>query len=177
MKIDNSLKFGLSPTIQIANNITAFAALFPLKKDDPDAHAKAIAGQIGSKEFADALNNMALIHLCYCTRVGRDHFVWQTNFDGDLVAYFEVFKELEGPVRQLLNHMDGAPGPEDEFTEILDYFGKHQVETFGYYCAYPELTVNQIHRDADWRNKVMDFQKSLARPTNGIAVGQTVSGM
>ena len=177
MEINGSLKYGLSPTIQVADNITAFAALFPLKKDDPDRHAKAIADLIGSKEFADAVNEMSLIHLFCCTRVGRDHFVWQTNFDGDLVAYFEVFYELEAPLRQLLDHMEGAPGPEDDFSKVLEYFGKHQVEVFGYYCAYPELTVNQIHRDADWRTKVLDMQKSLAQPATDIAVGQTVSGM
>ena len=61
MKIDNSLTFGLSPTIQVANNIAASAALFPLKSDDADGHAKATADHIGGKDFADALDERSLI--------------------------------------------------------------------------------------------------------------------
>ena len=33
-----------------------------------------------------------------------------------------------------------------------------------------------IRRDADGRNKMVDVQKSLARPAGGVAVSQTMSG-
>lgn len=80
-------------------------------------------------------------------------------------------------MRQLMTYFEGAPEPDEDFSRVIEFFAKHQVETFGYYCAYPELTVNQIRRDADWRKKVLDMQKSLARPATDVAMGQTVSGI
>lgn len=176
MTTNGTLKYGLSPTVRLAGNISAFAALFPLKKDDPDGHAKAIAELIGTQEFGDAVSEMALIHIFSISRVGPDHVLFQTNFDSDVVAYFEAFKDLDGPLREILGHFEGAPGPEAEFTALLEFLASFQVDVIAYFCAYPELTVNQIRRDADWRGKVIDMQKSLAQPAGKVAWGQTASG-
>ena len=52
------LKYGLHPTVRLANNITPFAAVFTLKPDDPDGHAKAIAGMIGEKDLEQPLRKI-----------------------------------------------------------------------------------------------------------------------
>lgn len=174
METNGTLKYGLSPTVTLANNLTAFTGCYPLKKDDPDAREKAIAGLIGTEAFAEAVNEMGLIHVFSLSRVG-DSMVFQTNFDGDLVAYFEEFKGLEGPLREIFEHLDGCPGRDAPFTALLEFLAAGQVNVFAYYCAYPELTVAQIRRDADWRGKALDFQKSLARPAGKVICGQSAS--
>lgn len=177
MSTNGTLKYGLSPTVRLADNIAPFSALFTLKQDDPDGHAKALADIIGTEEFADAVSEMALIHLFSFSRVNRDQVLFQTNFDSDIVAYFEAFKDLEEALREILEHFEGAPGQDAEFTQLLEYIAANQIEVFAYFCAYPELTVNQIRRDADWRMKVIEMQKSLARPSGKVAWGQTASGL
>lgn len=177
MATNGTLKYGLSPTVRLADNIAPFAALFTLGKDDPDAHAKAVSEMIGTQEFADAVSDMALIHVFSFSRVNREQVLFQTNFDADVVAYFEAFKDLEEPLREILAHFDGAPGEGSTFTSLLEFIAAHQVEVIAYFCAYPELTVNQIRRDADWRTKVVELQKSLAKPSEKVAWGQTVSAL
>ena len=44
MSTNGTLKYGLRPTVRLAQNISPFAAVFTLKQDDPDGHAKTIAG-------------------------------------------------------------------------------------------------------------------------------------
>ncbi|MCG8357587.1 MAG: hypothetical protein MI920_18645 [Kiloniellales bacterium] len=175
MSTNGTLKYGLRPTVRLANNISPFAALFTLKQDDPDGHAKAIADLVGTPEFGEAVSEMALIHVFSMSRVGRDKMFFQTNFDADVVAYFEAFKDLDGPLREILKHFEGAPGADADFTSLLEYIAAQQVDVVAYFCAYPELTVNQIRRDADWRKKVIELQKSLAQPAGKVAWGQTVS--
>ena len=177
MSTNGTLKYGLRPTVRLAQNISPFAAVFTLKQDDPDGHAKTIAGMIGEPEFAEAVSEMALIHLFSFSRISRDQILFQTNFDSDVVAYFEAFKDLEAPLREILSHFEGAPGAEAEFTDLLEYIAAQQVEVIAYFCAYPELTVNQIRRDADWRSKVIEMQKSLAQPAGKVAWGQSVSAL
>lgn len=177
MSTNGTLKYGLSPTVRLADNIAPFSAVFTLKQDDPDGHAKALAELIGTEEFADTVSEMALIHLFSMTRTDRDHVVFQTNFDSDVVAYFEAFKDLEGPLREILSHFEGSPNADATFTELLEFIASSQVEVIAYFCAYPELTVNQIRRDADWRMKVVDLQKSLAHPAEKVAWGQAVSSL
>ena len=111
------------------------------------------------------------------TRVGPDKMLFQTNFDSDVVAYFEAFKDLDGPLREILAHFEGAPGPDADFTALLEFIASQQADVVAYFCAYPELTVNQIRRDADWRKKVIDLQKSLAQPASKVAWGQSVSAI
>lgn len=172
-----SLKYGLRPTVTVAGNATPFAAVFTLKADDPDRHAKAVAELTGSAEFGDAVSNMAVIHIFSMSRVARDKILFQTNFDGDVVAYFEGFKDLEGPLRAVLAHFENAPAESAEFTKLLEFIASAQVEVISYYHAYPELTVNQVRRDADWRMKLVELQKSLARPAGKVAWGQAARGI
>lgn len=177
MSGNGTLKYGLRPTVRLADNISPFAALFTLKQDDPDGHARAIAEMVGSEEFGEAVSEMALIHVFSLSRIGRDQIFFQTNFDSDVVAYFEAFKDLDTALREILAHFDGAPAADAEFTSLLEFIAAHQVDVIGYFCAYPELTVNQIRRDADWRGKVVEMQKSLAQPAGKVAWGQSASGM
>ena len=171
-----TLKYGLRPTVKLAGNIAPFAGIYALKKDDLEGHAKAIAELVGAKEIGDAISECELIHVFSISRV-RDQIFLQTNFDGDLIAYFEAHQTLEEAVREILSHLDGAPEPGAEFTKLLEFLAAGQVDVIAYYCAYPELTVSQIRRDADWRIKVVELQKSLAYPTDRVAWGQTVSGL
>ena len=177
MSTNGPLKYGLRPTVRLADNVTPFAALFTLRSDDPDGCAKGLADLIGTQEFGDAVSEMALIHIFSFTRIGRDKVLFQTNFDADVVAYFEAFKDLEAPLREVLTFLEGAPGPDASFTDLLEFIAAHQADVIAYYCGYPELTVNQIRRDADWRTKVVDLQKSLARPAEKAAWGQAVSAL
>ncbi|MEM6354104.1 MAG: hypothetical protein AAF844_00265 [Pseudomonadota bacterium] len=171
------LKYGLRPTVRLADNVTPFAALFDLKKDDSEGAAKAVCQLIGTKEFGDAVSEMALIHIFSLTRIGTSQMLFQTNFDTDVVSYFEAFKDLETPVRAVLTHFEGAPGSDAEFTAVLEFFASRQVEVAAYYCAYPTLTVNQIRRDADWREKMIDLQKSLVQPAGKSVWGQVASSL
>ena len=177
MSDNGTLKYGLRPTVRLADNVTPFSALFTLKQGDPDSHAKAIAEMIGSSEFGEAISEMALIHIFSFSRINRDQLLFQTNFDADVVAYFEAFKDLEKPLREILAHFEGAPDPNAEFTSLLEFIAKCQVDVIAYFCAYPELTVNQIRRDTDWRMKMIELQKSLAKPSGKVAWGQTVSAL
>lgn len=171
------LKYGLKPTVRLANNVTPFHAIFTLKQDNPDDHAKAICDLIGTKEFGDAISEMALIHIFSFTRISSQQILFSTNFDADVVTYFEAFKDLNDPLRAVLAHFDGAPSADDNFTTVLEFIASHQVDVIAYYCAYPELTVNQIRRDADWRAKVIEMQKSLAQPAGKTVWGQSVSAL
>ena len=139
--------------------------------------AFAIAELIGSDDFGEAVSEMAMIHIFSLSRMDHDHLFFQTNFDGDVVAYFEGFKPLEAPLREVLSHFEGAPAADAEFTDLLEFIAAGQVEVIGYFCGYPELTVNQIRRDADWRSKLIDMQKSLAQPAGKVAWGQSASGL
>ena len=177
MSTNGPLKYGLRPTVQLCGNISPFAAIFTLKQDDPDGHARAIADLVGSEEFGEAVSEMAMIHIFSLSRIDRDRLLFQTNFDGDVVAYFEGFKPLETPLREVLSHFEGAPAADAEFTGLLEFIAAGQVEVVGYFCGYPELTVNQIRRDADWRRKVIDMQKALAQPAGKVAWGQSASGL
>ena len=172
-----TLKYGLRPTVSLAGNLSPFSAIYTLKRDDPDGHARAIAQIIGTKEFAEAVSEMAVIHVFSFSRISHDEVLFQTNFDGDLVAYFEGFKSLDAPLREVLAHFEGAPGADADFTRLLAFIAAGQVDVIAYFSGYPELTVNQIRRDADWRMKVMEFQKSLARPAGKVAWGGTVSAL
>ena len=177
MSTNGPLKYGLRPTVQLCGNISPFAAIFTLKQDDPDGHARAIADLVGSEEFGEAVSEMAMIHIFSLSRIDHDHLFFQTNFDGDVVAYFEGFKPLETPLREVLSHFEGAPAADAEFTGLLEFIAAGQVEVVGYFCGYPELTVNQIRRDADWRRKLIDMQKALAQPAGKVAWGQSASGL
>jgi len=177
MSTNGTLKYGLSQTVRLADNIAPFSALFTFKRDDPDSHAKAVADIIGDPAFAEQVSEMALIHMFSFSRINREQTLFQTNFDADVVAYFEAFKDLEEGLREILSHFEGAPEPDDEFTQLLEFIAAQQVEVFAYFCGYPELTVNQIRRDADWRMKVMEMQKSLAKPAERVAWGQTISAL
>ena len=171
------LKYGLRETIRLAENVTPFSALLPLKQDDPDGHARAIAELTSSAEFAEKVNEMAMIHIFSITRISRDQLLFQTNFDADVVTYFEGFKDLEAPLRALIEHFEGSPSSDSDFTGLIEYMASRQVDVIQYYCAYPELTVNQIRRDADWRMKFMDYQKSLAKPPSKAVWGQATSSL
>lgn len=173
----STLKYGLRPTVTLADNATPFAAVVKLKSDDPDAHAHAIAKLTGSKEFAEAVSDMAVIHIVGFYRIDRDHLLFQTNFDGDVVSYFEGFKTLEKPLRAVLAHIEDAPYESSDFTSLLEWLAARQVDVVSYFNAYPELTVNQIRRDADWRLKLTELQKSLARPAGKVAWGQAAAGL
>ncbi len=172
-----TLKYGLRPTVSIAGNATPFAAIYTLKQDDPDGHARALAQIIGTKEFGEAIAEMAVIHIFSFSRISHQEVLFQTNFDGDVVAYFEGFKTLEAPLREVLAHFEGAPGADADFTNLLEFVAAGQVDVIAYFSGYPELTVNQIRRDADWRMKIMEFQKSLARPAGKVAWGATASAL
>lgn len=178
MGMNGTLKYGLSPVVILADNIRNFAGCYPLKKDDPDGHEQAISELMGTEELAEAVDEMGLIHLFSLSRAG-DSMFFQTNFDGDVVAYFEAFESLGGTLRELMSHLEGCPSADAPFTELLEFLAAGQVNVFTYYCSYPELTVAQIRRDADWRGKAMEFQKSLARPADkpvvcGQALGHPV---
>ena len=177
MSSNGTLKYGLRPTVSLAGNTTPFAAVFTLKQDDPEAHAQAIAALIGEEEFGEAVSEMAMIHVFSMSRISADKILFQTNFDGDVVAYFEGFKPLDKPLREILAHFEGAPGADAEFTTLLEFIAAAQVDVIAYFSGYPELTVNQIRRDADWRMKLVEFQKSLARPADKVAWGQSASGL
>lgn len=171
------LKYGLRDTVRLAENITPFAALITLKQDDPDSHAKALADLTGSVEFAEKVNEMAVIHIFCLTRISHDQILFQTNFDADVVTYFEGFKDLEAELRALISHFEGAPGSDSDFTGLIEFMAAQQVDVIQYYCAYPELTVNQIRRDADWRQKVIELQRDLAKPPGKAVWGQAVSAL
>ena len=171
------LKYGLSPTVRLADNVTPFSAVFTLKQDDPDGHARELARLIGTADFGAAVSEMALIHIFSFSRINRDQVLFQTNFDSDVVTYFEAFKDLETPLREVLAHLANGPGADADFTTLLEFIAAHQVEVIAYFSAYPELTVNQIRRDADWRQKVVELQMSLARPAEMGHQGQSISSL
>ncbi|MDJ0707472.1 MAG: hypothetical protein QNJ46_29715 [Leptolyngbyaceae cyanobacterium MO_188.B28] len=171
------LKYGLRETVRLADNVTPFAALLTLKQDDPDGHAKALAEITGSAEFAEKVNEMAMIHIFCLTRINRDQILFQTNFDADVVTYFEGFKDLEAELRAVIGHFEGSPSPDSDFTGLIEFMAAHQADVIQYYCAYPELTVNQIRRDADWRMKVIELQRNLAKPPGKVVWGQATSAL
>ncbi len=172
------LKYGLRDTVRLAENTTPFAALLPLKQDDPDGHAKALAELTGSEAFAEKVNEMAVIHIFSMTRINRDQILFQTNFDSDVVTYFEGFKDLEDALRAVIAHLEGGPSPDSsDFTSLIEFIAANQVDVIQYYCAYPELTVNQIRRDADWRMKLIGLQRDLAKPAGKAVWGQAKSAI
>ena len=172
MDQNGTLKYGLHKTPVLGNNLTSYNAVLTLKQDAPEEHAQALIDILSSPEVADAFQEFKMIHIIGFYRIGRDKIFVQSNFDGgDIVSYWEIIVNAHPDlVRNTLMHFEGYPGPDADVTSICEFLAAGQVgvDVVSYYCAYPSLTINQIYRDADWRNKVMDLQKSLARPTENV---------
>ena len=181
MSANGTLKYGLRKTPVLSQNLTSYNGLFTLKQDDPDGHANALAEILCSEELAETFHQLAMIHIISFLRIGRDKILVQSNFDGgDIVSYWEIIiKSASDVVMETVSHFEGAPGPNADVTAIGEFLASAQTDlnVLSYYCAYPSLTVNQIYRDADWRTKVMDLQKSLARPAENVVAGEVASSI
>ena len=172
MAKNGTLKYGLHKTPVLGNNLTSYNGLFTLKQDDPDGHARALIDLLGSQELADTFKELEQVHVIGFFRIGRDKVFIQSNFDGgDLVSYWEIIiNAAPDLVKGAIAHFEGEPGSDADVTTICEFLASAQVgvDVVAYYCGYPSLTVTQIYRDVDWRNKVMDLQKSLAKPAENV---------
>lgn len=179
MATNGTLKYGIRKTPVLGSNLTSYNAVLTLKQDDPDGHAQALIDILSSKEVADAFQEFKMIHIIGFYRISRDQVFVQSNFDGgDVVSYWEIIINAHPDlVTKALQHFEGFPGPDADVTTICEFLAAGQVgvDVVSYYCAYPSLTINQIYRDADWRNKVMDLQKSLAKPTQNVVAADISS--
>lgn len=181
MGSNGKLKYGMKPTPVLGKNMCSYNAILTLKQDDPDGHAAALVDLLTSQEVLDAFQEFKVIHIIGFYRISRDQVFVQTNFDGgDIVDYWEIIINANPDlVRKALKHFEGFPGPDAGVTAIGEFLASAQegVDVVSYYCAYPALTINQLYRDADWRNKMMDLQKSLAKPAEHVVTAEIATGL
>ncbi|MCH9806646.1 MAG: hypothetical protein K0U74_02845 [Alphaproteobacteria bacterium] len=181
MATNGTLRYGMKPTPVLGKNMCSYNAVFTLKQDDPDAHAAALVEILNSDEVLNQFQETQMIHIIGFYRISRDKVFVQSNFDGgDVVDYWEVILNSNPAlVDKALQHLEGFPGMEAGVTAMAEFLGSGQadVDVVSYYCAAPTVTINQLYRDADWRNKVMDLQKSLAQPAGRPVKGETASSL
>src|SRR5258708_21932191 len=71
-----------------------------------------------------------------------------TAYDGDWDAYINDFATMVPEMLDFVfEEVDGWPGLRDYPKQTADFVAAHQVTADGWYCAYPDATVKDVHRD------------------------------
>jgi hypothetical protein len=125
-----------------------------------EGHAPALRQTLQkvSEERAGAIGKLGTIHFVRWAMFDNDtRLLFATTFDGDIEDYMRDFAEKSpGGVNAIWSHCEGFPGAED-FPKLRDYILAHEIETTGFYTAYPDLTVNSILQARDWKEKFEKF--------------------
>lgn len=87
-----------------------------------------------------------------------------SQFDGTLEKYFDDFV-LNGKdnLAAVWGQCVGCPtGPEATARDLVEFIARGQIKTLACYDAYPGLSHGQIHKAADWYEKVQKFQRAVS---------------
>jgi len=77
-------------------------------------------------------------------RLRKPQLLFQTNFDGDLVAYIDAFSlVVPWRMRAMWQGADGFPGPLP-IDRFQDFIANNVTPTPHYWCAYPHASVTMI---------------------------------
>jgi hypothetical protein len=73
--------------------------------------------------------------------------LFATAYDGDWDSYIADFARLVPEMLDsIFQECEGWPGLRDHPKETTDYIAAHQVTADGWYSAYPDASVRDIHR-------------------------------
>ncbi len=131
------------------------------------------------RKFLEGVPNSALedtlwasqeIHFLRVFTIENDSkLVFITNFSGTASDYLADFLvHMPDHLDMLWGNCVGYPekGARD-FRAFMEFILTGYVPVQFFFAAYPEASVKQVWRALDWAEKTMDFQRTLARPTQG----------
>jgi len=104
------------------------------------AFLRLLGGNLNKGDLVGSLHDMRFVFFDNDTRM-----LFATSFDGDWDAYIDDFVTKIPDYLDIIDSAwDGWPGIRSPGAK--DYLVKHQITAEGWYIAYPELTVAEIHR-------------------------------
>ena len=144
---------GVLRTMGKINALTAITKIIPGHAPQLRQNLEALTNASGGK-----IASLGTIHIVRWVIFDNDtRLLFATNFNGDVEDYMRDFAERapEG-IDAIWGHCEGYPGARD-FPKLRDYILGSAIETTGYYCAYPEATVQDILKALDWKRKFDGF--------------------
>ena len=144
---------GVLRTIGKMNALTAITAVRsgqgPALRATLDALTNAQGGKIAQ---------LGTIHIVRWVLFDNDtRLLFATNFNGDVEDYMRDFAErAPDGIDAIWGHCEDYPGASD-YPKLRDYILGHAIETTGYYCAYPDATVQDILKALSWKGKFDAF--------------------
>jgi hypothetical protein len=142
--------------LRTVGKINALTAITKIKSGHaPDLRKtlEALTDASGGK-----ISSLGTIHIVRWVMFDDDtRLLFATNFNGDVEDYMRDFAERapEG-IDAIWGHCEDYPGARN-YEQLRDYILGHAIETTGYYCAYPESTVQDIQKALAWKQKFDAF--------------------
>jgi hypothetical protein len=114
----------------------------------PPGAADRLRAKLNDPRAYSAADRVGTVHdMRYVIFDNDTRLLFATAYDGDWDAYISDFARL---VAELLDfvfeEVEGWPGLRDNPSQTTDFIAEHQVTADGWYCAYPEATVKDVHR-------------------------------
>ncbi len=146
--------------LKTIGKINALTAITKVKDGHAPQLRQALEGLTGAG--GGKIASLGTIHIVRWVIFDNDtRLLFATNFNGDVEAYMRDFAERapEG-IDAIWGHCEGYPGARD-YPKLRDYILGSAIETTGYYCAYPDATVQDILKALDVKRKVDAFLDQL----------------
>jgi hypothetical protein len=125
--------------------VSELTVIMPLKP----GHADKLRAKIKEPQVYVAAERIGTVHDMRFVVIDDDtNLLFCTAYDGEWEPYINDFATQ---VPELLDYcfdeVDGWPGLKDHPKETTDFIAEHQLTADAWYCAYPDATVKDVHRD------------------------------
>lgn len=127
-----------------SGTVAELSVIAPLKPGGADqlrAKFQDITGH-----FGQAADRVGTLHdMRWVIFDGDTRLLFCTTYDGDWDVYIDDFAtKIPDVMDEVFSVLEGWPGIRS--STIKDWIVQHQITATGWYCAYPEASVKQIHK-------------------------------
>jgi hypothetical protein len=142
--------------LRTMGKINALTAITKVKQ----GHGAALRSTLEGLTAANGgkISELGTIHIVRWVLFDDDtRLLFATNFNGDVEDYMRDFAQrAPDGIDAIWGHCEDYPGARD-YEKLRDYILGHAIETTGYYCAYPEATVQEVKTALTWKQKFDAF--------------------
>ncbi|MGI9304306.1 MAG: hypothetical protein ACR2RB_16620 [Gammaproteobacteria bacterium] len=171
-KANNSTPERLAPKFQAIHLEGGVSELTTMHELKPGG-VERIRAFLASPNGREVISTLEEVHFARWFVIDGDRLVFCSDFVGQLDDFFARLAIRSDFSHNIWRHCVGCPAPEP-VSELMQFIASGQIQTLGFYCAYPTLSVPQIRKLVDWQRKFMTLQKELARPMRKDSLASAV---
>jgi hypothetical protein len=125
--------------------VSEMTLIMPMKPGGADR----LRAKLADPRAYGAAERVGTVHDMRYVLIDNDSkLLFCTAYDGDWAAYINDFATMVPEMLDFVfEEVDGWPGLRDYPKQTADFVAEHQVTADGWYCAYPDATVKDVHRD------------------------------